>query len=500
MTRLPPGGIFTEFKEWPMSANIPLDTLVARHGRSILLFAVRATVIGVLSWRCLDTLPAMAGEVDAVGVPSPIGFADIVDRIKSTVLAVRVQIEGAASEEHSAAPDSRRFGTPIPDSPTSKVVIVLGSGFFISSDGYIVTNNHVVDNGKSFEVTTDTGKTYQAKVVGTDPQTDLALIKVSASVDFPYVRFASGETRVGDWVLAVGNPYGFGGTVTAGIVSARGRDIGAGPYDDFLQIDAPVNKGNSGGPSFNVKGEVVGVNTAIVSPSGGSVGIGFDIPAETVQLVVRQLKETGHVTRGWIGVQLQPVTALIADAVGLSNPQGAIVARVDRNSPAARGGIEIGDIITSVDGKPVEDVRELIRNIATASPGTSVRLGLFRAGQEKAVTVTLGELPRSSAQAAADRQRTVTERTVLGLTLAPASAVAGAGDNGVIVVDVSPTSNAAANGLHSGDVILDVGRRAVNDPVEVSKIVDEARTKSRRAVLLRIKRGDSISFVAVPIG
>jgi serine protease Do len=385
-----------------MSANICVNTHPARQRRSIPLFAASAIVIGMISWRCLETSPTVAGEVDAVGAPSPIGFADIVERISSTVLVVHVQIERAPSpitqEEHSTAPDSRRFGTPIPDSPTSKVVNVLGSGFFISNDGYIVTNNHVVENGRSFEVTTDAGKTYQAKVVGTDPQTDLALIKVTASVDFPYARFAAGETRVGDWVLAVGNPFGFGGTVTAGITSARGRDIGASPYDDFLQINAPVNRGNSGGPSFNVKGEVIGVNTAIVSPSGGSVGIGFDIPAETVRLVVQQLKGKGHVTRGWIGVQLQAVTALIADAVGLNNPEGAIVARVEPNSPAAKGGIDIGDVITSVDGKAVQDARELIRSIAAASPGISVKLGLFRAGQEKAITVTLGELPRSNSQ------------------------------------------------------------------------------------------------------
>jgi serine protease Do len=241
-------------------------------------------------------------------------------------------------------------GIQIPDRTTPKAANVVGSGFFISNDGYIVTNNHVVENGTTFEVATDVGKTYQAKLVGTDPQTDLALIKVTASVDFPYVRFASSETRVGDWVLAVGSPFGFGGTVTAGIISARGRDIGAGRYEDFLQIDAPVNRGNSGGPSFNVRGEVIGVNTAIFSPSGGSVGIAFDIPAETVSLIVQQLKANGHITRGWIGVQLQPVTALIADALGLSNTEGAIVAQVEPNG-AAKGGIEIGDVISSVDRK-----------------------------------------------------------------------------------------------------------------------------------------------------
>ena len=231
----------------------------------------------------------------------------------------------------------------------------MGSGFFVSGDGYIVTNNHVVTNGTSFEVTTDGGKTYPAKVIGTDPQTDLALIKVSASMDFPFVRFATGLPRVGDWVLPVGNPFGLGGTVTAGIVSARGRDIGEGPYDDFIQIDAPVNLGNSGGPSFNVKGEVVGVNTAIFSPSGGSIGVAFDIPAETAKFVVQQLKEKGYVTRGWIGVQIQPMTPAIAEAIGVKNAEGALVAYVEPDSPAAKGGIEVGDVITSVNSEAVKE-------------------------------------------------------------------------------------------------------------------------------------------------
>src|SRR5208282_1951269 len=262
---------------------------------------------------------AVAAEVDAIGVPAPVGFADIVERVKPAVVGVRVRIEGMATSDETQKelplpPRSpfdrffRHFGTPMPDAPVPKSGIALGSGFFISGDGYVVTNNHVVANGTSFEVTTDSGKNYQAKVIGTDPQTDLALIKVSGGPDFPYVRLATDVPRIGDWVLPVGNPFGLGGTVTAGIVSARGRDIGAGPYEDFIQIDAPVNKGNSGGPSFNVRGNVIGVNTAIFSPSGGSVGIAFDIPADTVKSVIAQLRDKGSVTRGWIGVQIQTVT------------------------------------------------------------------------------------------------------------------------------------------------------------------------------------------------
>ncbi len=453
---------------------------------------------------------AVAAAVDAANAPSPVGFADIIERIKPAVVGVRVRVEGAISsgdtqQELPFPPGSpldrffRQFGVPIPDAPAAKSGTSVGSGFFVSGDGYVVTNNHVVAGGKSIEVTTDDGKTYQAKVIGTDPQTDVALIKISAPTDFPYVKFAANEPRIGDWVIVVGNPFGLGGTVTTGIVSAHGRDIGAGPYDDFIQIDAPVNKGNSGGPTFNVKGEVIGVNTAIYSPSGGSVGVAFDIPAETVKLVVQQLKDKGHVTRGWIGVQTQPVTPAIADAVGLKMPEGALVALAESNSPAAKSGIEAGDVIAFVNEQAIKDPRDLARRIGAIAPGTSVKVGIFRNGQEKTVTVTLGELPRSSAQAKTGEKKVPSQPPILGLTLAPASAIAGAGDEGVVVVEIDPTSRAAESGLQTGDIVLDVGRHAVKTPADVSKIVEEARVQSKHAILMRIKRGDTISFVAIPI-
>ena len=244
-----------------------------------------------------------------------------------------------------------------------------------------MTNNHVVDKAETVEVTTDDGKTYTAKVIGTDPRTDLALIKVDGRSDFPYVKLADKPPRIGDWVLAVGNPFGLGGTVTAGIVSARGRDIGAGPYDDFIQIDAPVNKGNSGGPTFDVDGNVIGVNTAIFSPSGGSVGIAFAIPAETVKTVVAQLKDKGSVTRGWIGVQIQPVTPEIADSLGLKKAEGALVAEPQADGPAAKAGIQAGDVITAVNGKPVKDARDLASKIGGMAPGATVKLGVIAQGR-----------------------------------------------------------------------------------------------------------------------
>ena len=268
-----------------------------------------------------------------------------------------------------------------------------GSGFFISADGYAVTNNHVVQNAENVQVTTDDGKTYTAKVIGTDHAHRSRADQGRRRPNFPYVKLSDTAPRVGDWVLAVGNPFGLGGTVTAGIVSARGRDIGAGPYDDFIQIDAPVNKGNSGGPTFDVDGNVIGVNTAIFSPSGGSVGIAFAIPAETVKTVVAQLRDKGTVTRGWIGVQIQPVTPEIADSLGLKKAAGALVAEPQPNSPAAKAGIESGDVITSVDGNVIADARELARRIGTMPPNTAVKLGVMHQGQEKTVTVTLGTLP-----------------------------------------------------------------------------------------------------------
>src|SRR5689334_3966951 len=311
-------------------------------------------------------------------VERPVGFADIVERVKPSVISVKVNIKEKASASNDDNDDSsspfqpvspmerffRRFGgqdgIPGMRGPRGggRAVTGQGSGFFISADGYAVTNNHVVDGADKVEVTMDDGKTYSAKVIGTDQRTDLALIKVEGRSDFPFAKLSDSKPRIGDWVLAVGNPFGLGGTVTAGIVSASGRDIGNGPYDDFIQIDAPVNKGNSGGPAFDVSGEVMGVNTAIYSPSGGSVGIAFSIPASTVKSVVAQLKDKGSVARGWIGVQIQPVTDDIADSLGMKKAQGALVAEPQNNGPAAKAGIESGDVITAVNGEAVKDAKE----------------------------------------------------------------------------------------------------------------------------------------------
>jgi serine protease Do len=443
----------------------------------------------------------------------PVGFADIVAKVKPAVISVRVKIDkpaGVSLNDDDApfppgSPMERffhRFGMPNGGEGNNgghHMVTGQGSGFFITADGYAVTNNHVVQDAENVQVTTDDGKTYSAKVIGTDSRTDLALIKVDGK-DFPFVKLSDAAPRIGDWVLAVGNPFGLGGTVTAGIVSARGRDIGAGPYDDFIQIDAPVNKGNSGGPSFDVEGNVIGVNTAIFSPSGGSVGIAFDIPADTVKNVVAQLRDKGSVTRGWIGVQIQPVTSEIAEGMGLKKAAGALVSEPQVNSPAAKAGIESGDVIISVDGNTVNDARDLARRISTMAPGTAVKLGVVHQGQEKTVTVTLGTLPNEKAAANQDKSGAMPDSDMpkLGLTLAPSNK--GGDTSGVVVTAVDPNGVAADHGFQVGDVILDVGGKTVSNPSDVRKQLADARKEGKRALLFRVKSGEGTRFVALPLG
>jgi serine protease Do len=442
-------------------------------------------------------------------VARPVGFADIVEKVKPAVISVRVKMRDNARQSLSGDdlpfPNGspmerffRRFGMPDggPQAPRGRNFgTAQGSGFFISADGYAVTNNHVVDRATSVEVLTDDGKTHTAKVIGSDSRTDLALIKVEGG-DFPFVNLAETQPRIGDWVLAVGNPFGLGGTVTAGIVSARGRDIGTGPYDDFIQIDAPVNKGNSGGPTFNTEGSVIGVNTAIFSPSGGSVGIAFAIPADTVKSVVAQLKEKGTVTRGWIGVQIQPVTPQIAESLGLKKAVGAIVAEPQKNSPAVNAGIQAGDVITAVDGKPVNDARNLARTIGSMPPNTTVKLTIVRKGEEKTINLTLGELPNpreARAESSRPDRRERSDEPRLGLSLAP-------GDEGVVVAEVDPAGPAADYGLRPGDVILDVGGQSVTSPEDLRKALVKARADGKTSVLMRVKSEEGIRYVAVPLG
>jgi serine protease Do len=495
-------------------------------------YSLRAALLGAVALAALGgvavetsvapvSAAATTAEAPAVHAPAgPASFADVVDRVKPAVVSVKVKLSDADQvddDDSDAAPGLpdipknspfyrffRHFGVPGDNNdgadrgdraPHHHFAQAQGSGFFISGDGYIVTNNHVVDHASEVIVTTAEGKSMSAKVIGVDSKTDLALLKAEGA-NFPYVTFAAHTPRVGDWVIAVGNPFGLGGTVTAGIVSARGRDIGSGPYDDFLQIDAPVNHGNSGGPTFDAEGEVVGVNTAIFSPSGGSVGIGFAIASDVVKNVVQQLKDNGSVTRGWIGVQIQNVTADLADDLGLKEQTGALVAAAQKDSPAAAAGVKSGDVITAVDGETVADPHDLARRIAALGPKKTVKLALIRNGSPMTIDVTLGTMPADKTANAETRNSDDNGGSALaklGLTLRPAH-----GQDGVIVAEVDPDGAAADKGLKQGDVILEVAGKSVNRPADVVDAIDAAKSGGKKSVLVRVKSNDGERYLTLP--
>ena len=427
-------------------------------------------------------------------------FADVVERVRPAVVSVKVKVDespttmyfggqGSEGGNEDLPPNIERFmrrffGDRPGGVPRNRGrVMGQGSGFLISPDGYLVTNNHVVEKASEVDVVTDDGKTYTAKVIGTDPRTDVALLKIEGRKDFPWVKLAGDSPRVGDWVLAVGNPFGLAGT------------------DDFLQIDAAVNRGNSGGPTFNLAGEVIGVNTAIVSPSGGSVGIAFAIPSETVTRVVASLKETGTVTRGYLGVNIQPITPEIADGLGLKEPRGALVSDVQPDTPAAKAGIHAGDAVLSVNNEAVKDARDLSRRISLLQPGANVKLALIRDGKERTVEVNLGKLPDQRADRPSERggKSGGTDLSGLGLSLAPAPSM-GAGREGVVVTEVDPSGPAAERGLKSGDVILEAGGKPVTNPADVRDALSAARKDGKSVILLRVKGEDGNRFVTLPVG
>lgn len=492
---------------------------------------------GVIGFGAVSTgaLPSFAEPVKVEGVQA-VSFADVVEEVKPAVVSVRVQAKVEVTSERG---QSFSFGMPgfddLPkDHPLQRFFrefrgdgdswnnrgpraergergdqrrherrertrpLSQGSGFFISGDGYIVTNNHVIEGGSSFTVVLDDGEELSATLIGSDQRTDLAVLKVEAEREFTYVDFADDASiRVGDWVVAVGNPFGLGGTVTAGIVSARGRDIGAGPYDDFIQIDAAVNRGNSGGPAFNLKGEVVGVNTAIFSPSGGNVGIAFAIPASTAKDVVASLIENGSVMRGWLGVQIQPVTSEIAESMGLENAKGALVADAQADGPALEAGIKAGDIIVGVNDREVTSPRELSRMIGGIAPGSDVEVSLWRAGKKETVIVKLGKLPGEEQKADASTPSPDAPSTALadfGLTVTPSE-----NGDGLVVTDVEQGSTAAERDIRPGDIILAVNSNAVKSADDVNTAVSQATEAGRKAVLFQIGRNDSNHFVPLPI-
>lgn len=497
------------------------------------------TVAGLATVMLTTGLPARisqsfaeAVKVEAPSVPS---FANVVDAVSPAVVSVRVQARERPSDEQAFTfdfgrgfedlPDDhplkrffREFGGPSPrdgdradhwrdrHGPRGEGRLrprAQGSGFFLSEDGYIVTNNHVVSDGSAFTVILNDGTELDAKLVGKDRRTDLAVLKVDADRKFTYVTFADdSKVRVGDWVVAVGNPFGLGGTVTAGIVSARGRDIGSGPYDDYLQVDAAVNRGNSGGPTFNLSGEVVGINTAIFSPSGGNIGIAFAISSSVAKDVVENLIKDGQVSRGWLGVQIQPVTKDIAESLGLSEAKGALVVEPQAGSPGEKAGIKNGDVVTALNGEPVKDPRDLARRVAALRPGSAAEVTLWRGGKSQTVKLEIGTLPNDASDTAPDTGNERSEQAPageealadLGLAVTPAD-----DGQGVMIASVDPDSDAADRGLKEGEKIVSVNNQEVKSADDILKVINAARKDGRSKALFQIEATEGSRFVALPI-
>lgn len=399
---------------------------------------------------------------------------------------------------------SEQFGNR-QQAPRTRETHALGSGFIVSEDGMVVTNHHVIDGADEIEVVFQDGKRFPAKLTGSDKKTDIAVLKIETDSPLPYVEFGDSSTaEVGDWVVAIGNPFGLGGSVTVGVVSARGRDIQSGPYDDFIQIDAPINRGNSGGPLFNTKGQVIGVNSAIYSPSGGSVGIGFSIPSSLVSNIVSQLSDNGTVERGWLGVHIQTVSEEIAEGLGLSEAYGALVSDVIEGSPAEKAGLQSGDVIIEFDDERVDEMRDLPRLVANTTTNSKVALRVWRNEKQINLNVKIGEIEAESDQAANKPSNTEVEDK-LGLVLKQLNDELREkysvkdGSEGVVITDLDPDSEAANRGVRVGDVIKKVGRKAITSKSEVDEAVKLALNTSKSSLLLLIEREGQVLFVAIPI-
>jgi serine protease Do len=470
--------------------------------------AAAALAAGMIAW----TAPATAA------LPSE-GYADLVEKVSPAVVTISITQKGPEREPTGNSPRQSPFPFPFPPgSPFEEFFkrfedqmpqqrrgprLGLGSGFIIDAQGHIVTNHHVVANAEEIKAKLQDGRELVAEVVGTDQQTDLALLRIKADKSLPYVSFGdSDRLRPGHIVLAVGNAFGLGGTVTAGIVSAHNRNINAGPYDDFIQTDAAINRGNSGGPLFNTSGEVVGVNTAIYSPTGGSVGIGFAIPANLAKQIIAELKENGKVERGWLGVKIQQVGPQIAEAMGLDKPAGALVAEVTPGSPAASAGLRQGDIITGFNGRAIGEMRDLPRLVAETDAGQSATIEVWRNGKRQALPVTIGRL-KPETVASADASPAAPDGAVsksLGAELAVLDDRVRASLNlpqdarGVVVTRVEPDGRAAAAGLRSGDVIERVGSTTIRRPADIAKALESARTS---AVLVLVNRAGDKFFIGI---
>jgi serine protease Do len=455
-----------------------------------------------------NTFPSQTAIQPQVPISHLPDFSQLVKQVKPAVVSITTSLRAsAAADMEGGAPQLPfPFNQMFPPGQSShpRAIEARGSGFIIDPDGTIVTNNHVVKDAKSVSVTLEDGTKLPAKVIGTDPRTDVAVLRVKADHPLPYLRLGdSSKIEAGQWVVAVGNPFGLGGTVTAGIVSARGRDIGEGPYDNFIQIDAPINRGNSGGPLFDQEGEVVGINTAILSPTGGSVGIGFAIPSNTVKTVVAQLEKSGHVTRGFLGVEAQAITDGMTSALNLKAKTGALVASVEPDSPAAHAGLQPGDVITSVNGDEVKNPRDLAVDIAAVKPGDEAKLGVTRNGEVQSMSVKVATMPNQmasndSGNGSAEQQG----QARVGLALAPltpdmrSQLDIPAHTSGAVVAGVTSGSPADAAGLQPGDVVIGVGDKAVHNPSEAAHAIRDA-ARHDKSLALRIMRNGHAVFVAL---
>ncbi len=455
--------------------------------------------------------------------PAPDGFADMVEKLTPAVVNISTTqvIKSPFSNErfqqfppgHPFEQFNDFFEQFINPYQGDRKAQSLGSGFIISPDGYVVTNNHVIEEADEIDVILNDNTQYAAKIIGRDPKTDLALLKIEAETPLPYVEFGnSDDARVGDWVVVIGNPFGLGGTVTAGIISARARDINAGPFDDFIQTDAAINRGNSGGPLFNLDGEVIGINTAIFSPNGvGNVGIGFAVPSSLAEGIIRQLKSNGEVERGWLGVRIQDVTEEIAESMGIESENGALVAEVMNDSPAAEAGLETGDIILEFNNTPIEKMKQLPRVVAEAKTGQEVPVLVLRGGDRISLTVKVGELEEeeelsgSSGGGDGDNSEQDDGDNVLGMSLRPIDdgmrkRFGIAQDvTGLIVTGVKFDSPAGSSGIRRGDIVLEADQQKLQDAGQFADIVKQVKKSGRNSVLLLLQRAGDAIFMAVPV-
>ncbi len=482
-------------------------------------------------------VPPAAAQLRNGNTSAPTSFADLAERLLPAVVNISTTqiVRGERQQTPQGQPGERRRGPDVPQFPPGSPFEEffrdffdrqgrpdapprrqqsLGSGFIIDADGYVVTNNHVIAEADEIRVILHDNTQLSARIVGRDTRTDLALLRVETPRPLTAVAWGnSDQMRVGDWVLAIGNPFGLGGTVTQGIISARARDINAGPYDDFLQTDAAINRGTSGGPMFNLAGEVVGINTAIYSPTGTSVGIGFAIPSALAQPVIAQLREHGRVRRGWLGVNIQTVNEEIAESLGLDRPRGALVARVTERGPAEVARIQPGDVILRFDGREVTDMRRLPRLVAETSVDRTVPVVVWRRGREVTLEVRVGELPDEQDQAAGTAPQQPRERTppppatveALGMTLSALTPElrqrfeVGERVRGVLITRVADGSSAAERGLRAGDVIVEVGQEEVATPQQVVAKIQQARSQNRRSILVMIERQGEQRFVGLQV-